>query len=176
MSVRSSVLVAILLLGACSGRPDPAPVIQGAPAGPEGIPAITGPGGSDRIGGGPLGPVRPGSQHELAAAAGDRLLFAYDSSDISPEGQQTLLRQSAWLKRYPNITVLIEGHADERGTREYNLSLGERRAEAVKNALIALGITPSRISTISYGKERPEIPHSDDASYAQNRRAVTVVN
>ena len=72
--------------------------------------------------------------------------------------------------------MLIEGHADERGTREYNLSLGERRAETVKNALVALGISASRISTISYGKERPEIPHSDEQSYAQNRRAVTAVN
>jgi peptidoglycan-associated lipoprotein len=137
---------------------------------------MTGTGLAERVAGPPLGPVRPGSQQELAAAAGDRVLFGYDSSDIAPEGQQTLVRQSGWLKRYPNITVQIEGHADERGTREYNLSLGERRAEAVKNALIALGVSPSRISTISYGKERPEIPHSDETSYTQNRRAVTVVN
>src|SRR5215207_650341 len=80
--------------------------------------AMTGPGQADRIAGSPLGPVRPGSQQERAAAAGDRLLFAYDSSDISPNGQQSLVRQSGWLKRYPNITVLIEGHADERGTSD----------------------------------------------------------
>jgi peptidoglycan-associated lipoprotein len=87
-----------------------------------------------------------------------------------------LQRQAQWLRRYPNVSVTIEGHCDERGTREYNLALGERRAQAVKNVLVASGIPAGRISTISYGKERPEIPHSDDQSYAQNRRGVTTVN
>ena len=104
------------------------------------------------------------------------MFFAYDQADISPEAQQILQRQSDWLRRYSNVSVTIEGHCDERGTREYNLALGERRAQAVKNVLVALGIPASRISTISYGKERPEIPHSDDQSYAQNRRGVTTVN
>ena len=108
--------------------------------------------------------------------AGDRVFFAYDRSDISPEGRLTLERQAQWLRRYPDVTVTIEGHTDERGTREYNISLGQRRAETVKNVLIALGIPASRISTISYGKERPEVPLSEEASHAQNRRAVTVVN
>ena len=170
MSARPLLLALSLLMAACGDRPDPAPVFQEAPGGPGSM------GRADRITGSPLAPAGSGSQQELAATAGDRVLFAYDSSDISPEGQQTLTRQSGWLKRYPNIAVLIEGHADERGTREYNLSLGERRAEAVKNSLMALGISASRISTISYGKERPEVPHSDEQSYAQNRRAVTVVN
>src|SRR5262249_41233119 len=127
-----------------------------------------GPGGSSRFG--------PGSQQDLAATAGDRVFFAYDRSDISAEAQQTLARQAEWLRRYPNVSVTIEGHCDERGTREYTLALGERRAQAVKNVLVALGIPASRVSTISYGKERPEIPHSDDQSYAQNRRGVTTVN
>jgi len=87
-----------------------------------------------------------------------------------------LQRQAEWLKRYPNVTVTIEGHADERGTREYNLALGERRAQAARNVIVALGISPSRISTISYGKERPAVPGSTEEAYAQNRRAVTVVN
>ena len=104
------------------------------------------------------------------------MFFDYDRSEISPEGRLTLERQAQWLKRYLNLTVTIEGHTDERGTREYNISLGQRRAETVKNVLIALGISASRISTISYGKERPEVPHSDETSYAQNRRAVTVLN
>src|SRR6266545_6364545 len=121
MYSRPLLFAAALLLSTCSSRPDPAPVFSGMPGGSGAIgPTGT---GSDRIAGSPLGPVRPGSQQELAAAAGDRVLFAYDRSDLSPEGQQTLVRQSEWLKRYPNITVLIEGHADERGTREYNLSL-----------------------------------------------------
>ena len=166
-----TVVVACAMLSSCSGGRDAS---TGAPVFP----------GSAGITAGPLGrdagigrsELAPGSQQELASAAGDRVLFAYDRSDISPEGQQTLQRQAEWLRRYPNITVTIEGHADERGTREYNLSLGERRAEGVKNILIALGIAPSRLSTISYGKERPEVPHSDEASYAQNRRAVTVIN
>ena len=118
----------------------------------------------------------PGSQQDLAATAGDRVFFDYDQADIKPEGQETLRRQAEWLRRYSNVAVTIEGHCDERGTREYNLALGERRAQAVKNVLVALGIPAGRIQTISYGKERPEIPHSDDSSYAQNRRGVTTVN
>jgi len=152
---------ALIILAACSSTPEPAAGGPGGPGGPGGI-------SSSRFG--------PGSQQDLAATAGDRVFFAYDRSDISPEAQQILQRQSAWLKRYPNVSVTIEGHTDERGTREYNLALGERRAQAVKNVLAALGIPASRISTISYGKERPEVPHSDDQSYAQNRRGVTTVN
>jgi peptidoglycan-associated lipoprotein len=164
----------LMLLAACSGRPEPAPVAPGGP----GIPGEIGRGGvglgvPDGIARSPLG---AGSQGDLAASAGDRVFFAYDRSDISAEGQQILQRQAEWLRRYPNVGVTIEGHADERGTREYNLSLGERRAQAVKNLLVALGIPASRISTVTYGKERPEIPLSDERSYAQNRRAVTVVN
>jgi peptidoglycan-associated lipoprotein len=154
-----AVAGAFLLLAACSSTPEPA---AGGPGGPGG------PGGSSRGG--------PGSQQDLAASAGDRVFFAYDQSDISSEAQQILHRQSDWLRRYPNVSVTIEGHCDERGTREYNLALGERRAQAVKNVLVALGIPAARVSTISYGKERPEIPHSDDQSYAQNRRGVTTVN
>lgn len=153
---------AILLLAACSSN-KPEDAGAGAGAYPGG-----GPGGAGRFG--------PGSQQDLAATAGDRVFFAYDSSEISSEAQQILQRQSQWLRRYPNVSVTIEGHTDERGTREYNLALGERRAQAVKNVLVALGISAGRIQTISYGKERPAIPHSDETSYAQNRRGVTTVN
>jgi peptidoglycan-associated lipoprotein len=155
-------LGALLLLAACGGPPEGPP---GGPGGPGGPGA-----GLGRSG------FAPGSEQDLVATAGDRVFFAYDRADISSEAQQILERQAQWLKRYPNVTVTIEGHTDERGTREYNLALGERRAEAVKNVLIALGIPAGRMTTISYGKERPAVPHSDDASYAQNRRGVTVVN
>ena len=156
------LLGALLLLAACSSPP-PEP-----PAGPPGPP-----GGAGGIG---SRSIVPGSQQDLEATAGDRVFFAFDRSDITPESQQILTRQADWLRRYPNVTVTIEGHCDERGTREYNLALGERRAQAVKNVLVASGIPASRISTISYGKERPAVVGSTEEAYAQNRRAVTVVN
>src|SRR3954449_7734437 len=151
----------LALLAACSHSPEPG---AGGPGGP------TGPGGisSSRFG--------PGSQQDLASTAGDRVFFAYDQVDINPESQQILQKQAQWLRRYPNVSVTIEGHCDERGTREYNLALGERRAQAVKNVLVALGTPSSRISTISYGKERPAVVGSSEEAYAQNRRAVTTVN
>jgi peptidoglycan-associated lipoprotein len=156
----------LLLLVACSSPPEPAPVGPGGPGGP-------GTGGPGGIGSRNL---LPGSQQDLEASAGDRVFFAFDRSDITPEAQQILARQADWLRRYPNVTVTIEGHCDERGTREYNLALGERRAQAVKNVLVALGIPAARMSTISYGKERPAVVGSSEEAYAQNRRAVTTVN
>lgn len=158
------VLCGLLLLAACSSAPET------APGGPPGGPGAGGPGGIGSRN------ALPGSQQDLEASAGDRVFFAFDRSDITPESQQILERQADWLRRYPNVTVTIEGHCDERGTREYNLALGERRAQAVKNVLVALGIPASRISTISYGKERPAVVGSSEEAYAQNRRAVTTVN
>ena len=101
--------------------------------------------------------------------------FGLDQYDIDPESRAILDSQAAWLQRYPNVRITIEGHCDERGTREYNLALGDRRANAAKNYLAARGISPDRMNVISYGKERPIALGSDEASYAQNRRAVTVV-
>lgn len=120
--------------------------------------------------------IRPGSQEDLAQNVGDRIFFGTDRSDLSTEARATLGRQAGWLKTYPNVTVTIEGHADERGTREYNLALGERRATAVKNYLLAQGIQNGRVKTISYGKERPAVLGSDESSWAQNRRGVTTVD
>jgi peptidoglycan-associated lipoprotein len=161
MRAKSILPAALLLaLAACSSTPPdagPAPVSGLGPNGPTG------------------GRFAPGSQADLAATAGDRVFFAYDRSDISSDAQQILSRQAEWLKRYPNAPVTIEGHSDERGTREYNLALGERRAQAVKQVLAASGVPSSRLSTISYGKERPAVVGSDDESYAQNRRGVTTV-
>lgn len=120
--------------------------------------------------------VIPGSQEDLTVNVGDRVFFGYDKTDLSPEAKKTLDLQVEWLKRYPNVSVTIEGHADERGTREYNLALGDRRANASRSYLITQGIDAGRIQTISYGKERPAVFGSDDQSWAQNRRAVTKVN
>lgn len=125
---------------------------------------------------GTIASAAPGSQADLVATAGsDRVQFDYDSFEISEVGRVTLQRQAEWLRRYPAATFTIEGHSDERGTREYNLALGDRRANATKNFLAAQGIDTSRLSTISYGKERPEVQGSDEEGYAQNRRAVSVV-
>jgi peptidoglycan-associated lipoprotein len=156
-----SLLGALLLLAACSSPPPETP--PPAPPGPPG----GGIGSRSTV---------PGSQQDLEASAGDRVFFAFDRSDITPESQQILARQADWLRRYPNVTVTIEGHCDERGTREYNLALGERRAQAVKNVLVASGIAASRISTISYGKERPIVVGSNEEAWAQNRVAITTVN
>ena len=122
-----------------------------------------------------FGNAIPGSQDDLAVNVGDRVFFGYDSFTLTPEAIAQLELQAQWMRQYPSVNVLIEGHADERGTREYNLALGDRRATAAKNYLVSLGIDQSRISTISYGKERPEMLGSNAESWAKNRRAVTVV-
>lgn len=131
--------------------------------------------GAGGAGGGAGVAARPGTQEDLAANVGDRVFYAFDSAMLSSEAQRTLERQAAWLKQYPNVNVTVEGHCDERGTREYNLALGERRASAAKKYLVSLGVKPNRVSTISYGKERPAVVGSNEAAWAQNRRAVTVV-
>ena len=117
-----------------------------------------------------------GSQEDLIVNVGDRVFFGYDSSDLDSDALELLQDQVAWLKQNSDVSVTIEGHCDERGTREYNLALGEKRAQAVKNYLIGLGISPDRVSTISYGKERPAVVGSNDGAWAQNRRSVTIVN
>ena len=157
---------ALVTTAACSKkRPEVLPPAPGeapqAPVGP------TGPG---------TGAVIPGSAEDFKrSVASDTVNFALDQYDIDATARGILDSQVEWLQRYPNVRVTIEGHADERGTREYNLALGDRRANAAKNYLAARGVSPSRITTISYGKERPLALGSDEESYAQNRRAVTVV-
>ena len=117
----------------------------------------------------------PGSQADfVASVTADRVYFDTDKFDIDEEDQAVLRSQASWLARYPNKRVTIEGHCDERGTRDYNIALGDRRANAAKNFLASLGVDSARISTISYGKERPDAMGSDEASWARNRRAVTV--
>ena len=120
--------------------------------------------------------IEPGSQEDLIVNVGDRVFFNYDSSELDTDAQELLQDQVAWLKQYSDVSIIVEGHCDERGTREYNLALGEKRAQSVKNYIINLGISADRVSTISYGKERPAVVGSNDGAWAQNRRSVTIVN
>ena len=122
-----------------------------------------------------FGSTAPGTQGDLSTNVGDRVFFELDSSTLNGEAQATLDRQAKWLGQYSNVNIVVEGHADERGTREYNIALGERRATAAKNYLVNSGVSSARISTISYGKERPAVMGSDESAWGQNRRAVTVI-
>ena len=123
-----------------------------------------------------LGAGLSGAQQELAVNVGDRVFFAVDSSVLSFEAQNTLSNQAEWLNQYPSLRVTIEGHADERGTRQYNLALSARRATAVRDYLVGLGVSSNRIGTQPYGKERPVALCNDNSCWSQNRRGVTVVD
>ncbi|HVX79421.1 MAG TPA: peptidoglycan-associated lipoprotein Pal [Bradyrhizobium sp.] len=118
----------------------------------------------------------PGSQQDFVVNVGDRVFFDSDQTDLSPQATATLDKQIQWLQAYPRYTFVIEGHADERGTREYNIALGARRAQSVRTYMVSHGINPSRMRTISYGKERPVAVCNDISCWAQNRRAVTVLD
>ena len=117
----------------------------------------------------------PGSQEDLVANIGDRVFFVTDSASVGADQQPVLARQAGWLQQYRQVTVQVEGHADERGTREYNLALGQRRANAARDILVAQGVAGTRITTISFGKDRPASLGSDQQAWSQNRRAVTTV-
>ncbi|WP_176597118.1 MULTISPECIES: peptidoglycan-associated lipoprotein Pal [Sphingobium] len=165
MKLSRTVLVAtaIVALAACSKKPPKE--LPPAPGGDTS--ASTGPAA-------PSGPVKGSQEDFVASVSSDRILFDTDQYDVDAQDQQILQSQAAWLQQNPNVRVTIEGHADERGTRDYNIALGERRANAAKNYLASLGIDAGRITTVSYGKERPAALGSDEAAWAQNRRAVTV--
>jgi peptidoglycan-associated lipoprotein len=155
----------IALAGCAKKRPEvlpPAPTQDTQPVQPQQPPRGDG--------------IVPGSADDFVRrVTSDRIHFGFDNYDIDAESARILDSQAAWLLQYPNVHVTIEGHCDERGTREYNLALGDRRANSAKNYLAGKGIAAARITTISYGKERPIAQGSDEASWAQNRRAVTVV-
>ena len=127
------------------------------------------------LGAGGAGAATPGSAQDFTVNVGDRIFFDTDSTSIRADAAQTLDRQAQWLQRYPNYAITIEGHADERGTREYNLALGERRANAAKAYLVSLGVDANRISVVSFGKERPVALASNEGAWAQNRRAASVI-
>ncbi len=151
------VLAAVALLGACADK--------AATSG-----AATGSGATSGTAG-----VTPGSQQDLVANVGDRVFYALDSSSLDGDARSTLDRQASWLARYPQSSVQVAGNCDERGTTEYNLALGQRRANAARDYLLARGTSSARITAVSYGKERPTAVGSDDQSYAQNRNAATSV-
>ncbi|MEO3428884.1 peptidoglycan-associated lipoprotein Pal [Pelagibius sp. CAU 1746] len=117
-----------------------------------------------------------GTQEELTVEVGDRVFFDFDKYNIRADQRGTVEALAAWLDTNPSVTLTIEGHCDERGTREYNLALGERRANSVRDYLVALGINPGRLTTVSYGEERPAVLGSNDSAWAQNRRGAFVVN
>ncbi len=126
----------------------------------------------DGSAGGPL----PGSQQDFIVNVGDRVFFGSDAYDINSEARMTLEKQAKWLGQYTGLSITVEGHADERGTREYNLALGERRANSIKNYLVALGVDPRRVDTVTYGKERPAVPGNNAQAWSQNRRGVARIN
>lgn len=165
MSRTLLMATAVLALAACSKKP-PAQL----PPAPGGTEAGQSTGGNTAQ----TGPVKGSQEDFVRSVSSDRIFFGLDQYDVDAEDQATLQSQAAWLQQNPNVRVTIEGHADERGTRDYNIALGERRANAAKNYLASLGIAPSRITTVSYGKERPAALGSDEQAWAQNRRAVTV--
>ncbi|MEX1107786.1 MAG: peptidoglycan-associated lipoprotein Pal [Dongiaceae bacterium] len=161
-----TLAAALVLAAACSSEPETEPVVTSDAGATTTAPDIAS-----------VQSYAPGSTEEFVAEVGDRVFFGYDRYDLTPEAQSVLQRQVAWLNSYPQHRVVIEGHCDERGTREYNLALGERRANAQANYMVALGLDPNRIvQVISYGKERPAVLGSDETAYAQNRRAVTVLS
>jgi peptidoglycan-associated lipoprotein len=127
-------------------------------------------------GAGAGGAATPGSAQDFAVNVGDRVFFESDQTDLTPTAVATLDKQAQWLARYPRHTFLVEGHADERGTREYNFSLGSRRAQVVRDYLSSRGVSAARMRTVSYGKERPVAVCNDISCWSQNRRAVTVLD
>ncbi len=163
--VIASLLAGTAALGACSREaPETLP--------PEPVPTTT----ATPTPTAPPGPVLGTQQHFESAVSGRNIIyFDTDEYDIDSQDAAALQTQAQYLQQYPNITVTVEGHADERGTREYNLALGERRANAARNYLVSLGIPANRVRTVSYGKERPVALGSNESAWAQNRRAVSVV-
>ncbi|MDO9709297.1 peptidoglycan-associated lipoprotein Pal [Paracraurococcus lichenis] len=166
--VPAAALVLALFAAACSDSTENAAATGNAATDPSGL-------AGSALTGGRAGAGRPGSQEDLAATAGDRVFFVTDSATVGADQRPTLQKQAQWLQQYRQVQVTVEGHADERGTREYNLALGQRRANAARDILVGNGVAGTRVQTISYGKDRPEALGSSEEAWAQNRRAVTVV-
>lgn len=168
MSMRNSfrlvAMAAVIALAGCASKPKPAP--EAVPPAPETSAPVQGQVEST---------VVPGSVQDFRVNVGDTVHFDYDKYDIKSEDRDLLQRQAAWLQKYAQVRVTVEGHCDERGTREFNLALGARRANAVKEYLVSLGVSSARLDTISYGKERPMCTESNESCWSQNRRGVTTI-
>ncbi|RYH01184.1 peptidoglycan-associated lipoprotein Pal [Salipiger sp. IMCC34102] len=168
-TMKMAALAALVLASTACTRPDRLGGMD--PLGANGANAGIGAGA-----GAAVGAANPNSPQYFQETIGDRVLFAVDTSTLTPEGIATLDGQARWLQTNTDYLAIIEGHADEQGTREYNLALGARRANAVREYLLSRGIASSRLRTVSYGKERPIEVCSNEACYAKNRRAVTVIS
>ena len=163
-SLKFACLSAVLILGACTHKQEAANTAPPpAPPPPATQPAPV------------TSSVIPGSAEDFRVNVGDTVHFAFDQYNVEENDKAILSRQAAWLAKYPSVRVTVEGHCDERGTREYNLALGARRANAVKEFLVSQGVSTARLETVSYGKERPICTQSDESCWQQNRRGVTAI-
>lgn len=160
----AAAFAAIAATAACAGKTEAPPPVVTQPAQPPAQPPAPPP---------PVRPVGPvaGSVEDFQRNVGDRVFFGYDRYDLTPEARATLEKQAAWLQKYPGVRIRVAGHADERGTVEYNLALGGRRAASAAEYLVNLGVASSRIETTSYGKERPFDPRSNEDAWAKNRNS-----
>ena len=165
-SLKFACVSAALVLGACTHKQEAVntapPPVQSAPAAAQAPAPVT-------------SSILPGSAEDFRVNVGDTVHFGYNEYNIEDNDKGVLGRQAQWLAKYPSVRVTVEGHADERGTREYNLALGARRANAVKEYLVSQGVSTARVETVSYGKERPICTESNEACWSQNRRGVTTV-
>lgn len=157
----TTLLAATALLAACECAPE----MDATTSGQGGL-----------VDGSVIGAPTPGTAADFVANVGDRVFFDFDKSTVRSDGQETLKKQAAWLQKYSTVTVTIQGHCDERGTTEYNLGLGERRADAAKKLLVSMGVSEARIKVISYGKEHPIVAGHNEEAWAQNRVAITVID
>src|SRR5438270_272306 len=170
----------VVLVAACASKQTPAPMVASitpppAPAAPAPVPPPA-PVPSARTALPSQSSVIPGTLKDFQVTVGDTVYFTFDSSNLDDAARSVLQKQAAWLTRYRNVTLQIQGDCDERGTREYNLALGARRAASTREYLVSLGVAPSRVDTISYGKERPICIESTEACWAQNRRTVSAIS
>jgi peptidoglycan-associated lipoprotein len=176
---KAAISLTVIIVAACASKPAPAPMMASvttppAPAAPPPAPPAYMPPAQAALP--PQPAILPGSLKDFQVNVGDTVFFSFDSSNLDDTARSVLQKQAAWLNRYRNVTLQVQGNCDERGTREYNIALGARRAASVREYLVALGVAPSRVDTLSYGKERPVCTESTESCWAQNRRAVSVIS